>query len=77
MAFSGDFEPVLAKHSKHFDLNAALAVGLEQMQRNFKPLAAQIQNWHASQLTDGQAKEIIYIANSSRTSSTHRNIWHE
>jgi hypothetical protein len=29
MAFSGDFEPVLAKHSKHFDLNTALAIGLE------------------------------------------------
>src|SRR5579862_1456695 len=35
MAFSGDFQPVLHKHSKHFDLHAALAVGIDQMQRNF------------------------------------------
>jgi hypothetical protein len=62
MAFSGDFEPVLAKHSKHFDLNTALAIGLEQMQRNFKPMADQITNWRAAQITDGRAKEIIYRA---------------
>lgn len=62
MAFSGDFEPVLAKHSKHFDLNSALAIGVDQMQRNFKPMADQITNWRAAQITDGSAKEIIYRA---------------
>lgn len=51
MAFSGDFEPVLAKHSKHCDLNSALVVGLEQMQRNFKPTDDQITNWRASELS--------------------------
>src|SRR5579859_2257521 len=60
IVFSGDFESVLGKHSKHFDLNTALAVGLEQMQRNFKPMADQIRYWRASLLTDGQAKEILY-----------------
>jgi len=30
------------------------------MQRNFKPMADQIRYWRASQLTDGQAKEILY-----------------
>jgi hypothetical protein len=62
MAFSGDFEPVLAKHSKHFNLNDALAVGMESMQRNFKPMADQIDNWRQAQFTDGQAKDIIYRA---------------
>ena len=62
MAFHGDFEPVLAKHSKHFNLNSALAIGLEAMQRNFKPMADQIQSWKGRQLTDGQAKETIYRA---------------
>ena len=37
----------------------ALAVGREQMQRNFEPMADQISTWRASQLTDGQAKEVI------------------
>jgi hypothetical protein len=62
MAFSGDFEPVLAKHSKHFNLNEALAIGMEAMQRNFKPMADQIENWRGAQITDGQAKETIYRA---------------
>jgi len=62
MCFSGDFEPVLAKHSKHFDLNSALAIGMESMQRNFKPMAEQIDRWRASQITDTQAKEIVYRA---------------
>jgi hypothetical protein len=62
MAFHGDFEPVLAKHSKHFDLNNALAIGLEAMQRNFKPMADQIQNWRTHQLTDDRAKAIMLDA---------------
>ena len=62
MCFSGDFEPVLAKHSKHFDLNTALAIGMESMQRNFKPMADQIERWRAAQITDTQAKEIVYRA---------------
>jgi hypothetical protein len=62
MAFSGDFEPVLAKHSKHFNLNDALAIGMESMQRNFKPMADQIQNWRGAQITDAEAKAVIYRA---------------
>ena len=62
MAFSGDFEPVLAKHSKHFNLNDALAIGMESMQRNFKPMADQIDNWRKAQITDAEAKAVIYRA---------------
>jgi hypothetical protein len=62
MAFQGDFEPVLAKHSKHFNLNSALAIGMEQMQRNFKPMADQIQGWRNSQIENSYAKEVIYRA---------------
>src|SRR5690242_16427889 len=36
LAFYGDYQPVLAKHSKHFNLENALSVGIDQMQRNFK-----------------------------------------
>jgi hypothetical protein len=42
MAFSGDFEPVLAKHSKHFNLVESISVGVDQMQRNFKPMVEQV-----------------------------------
>jgi hypothetical protein len=62
MAFNGDFTPVLAKHSKHFNLLDALAIGVDRMQRNFEPMRKQIEGWQAKQLTDGTAKNIIYDA---------------
>lgn len=62
LAFSGEFTPVKAKHTKHFDLLNALAVGVDQMQRGFAPMAAQVENWKAKQLTDGRVKEIIFDA---------------
>ena len=37
MAFHVDFTPVLAKPSKHFNLQDALAVGIDRIQRNFEP----------------------------------------
>ena len=61
-AFSGDFQPVLAKHSKHFNLVEAISVGVDQMQRNFKPMVEQVDRWRESQLTDAAAKLVIYRA---------------
>jgi hypothetical protein len=62
MAFHGDFTPVLAKHSKHFSLVDALAVGVDRMQRNFDPMRRQVEGWRQIQITDSQAKLIIYRA---------------
>ena len=62
MAFSGDFEPVLAKHSKHFNLVQAISIGVDQMQRNFKPMVEQVDRWRESQLSDAAAKLVIYRA---------------
>jgi len=62
MAFHGDFTPVLAKHSKHFVLADAIDIGLGRMQRNFDPMRKQIEGWRQSQLTDEQAKLVIYRA---------------
>jgi len=62
MMFRGDFEPVLAKHTKHFDLLAALSVGVDQIQRNFEPLVAQVNAWQQKQLSDDFAKLVIYEA---------------
>jgi hypothetical protein len=61
-AFSGDFEPVLAKHSQHFNLVQAVSVGVDQMQRNFKPMVERVNRWRDSQLTDAAAKLVIYRA---------------
>ena len=62
MAFSGDFQPVLAKHSKHFLLQNALSIGVDQMQRNFDGMSKQVDTWKESQLTDVDAKLVIYRA---------------
>ena len=62
MAFSGDFTPVLAKHSKSFNLVDAIAVGVDRMQRNFEPMRAQVERWQTAQVTDATAKLIVYQA---------------
>jgi len=62
MAFSGDFQPVLAKHSKHFSLQNALSIGVDQMQRNFEPMRRQVEEWRSQQISTVAAKLIIYQA---------------
>jgi hypothetical protein len=62
MAFSGDFTPVLAKHSKSFNLIDTLAIGVDRMQRNFEPMQRQIESWRRTQIDDDRAKLILYEA---------------
>jgi Domain of unknown function (DUF932) len=62
LAFSGDFSPVLAKHSKHFSLQNALSIGVDGMQRNFKPMVEAVDRWRDCQLSDVSARLIIYRA---------------
>ncbi len=62
MAFSGEFTPVLAKHSKNFNLIHSLEIGVSDMQRNFEPMTEQVRRWRDSQLTDIAARLIIYQA---------------
>jgi hypothetical protein len=59
---SGDFTPVLAKHSKSFSLVDCLSVGVDRMQRNFEPMRKQVEAWQRSELTDVTAKVVIYEA---------------
>jgi hypothetical protein len=62
MAFNGDFEPLLAKHTKNFSLQNALSIGIDQMQRNFKPMVQAVEIWRDTQLSDVIAKLTIYRA---------------
>jgi hypothetical protein len=62
LAFSGDYQPVLAKHSKHFDLHDSLAIGVDKMQRNFEPMRRQVEAWKEKQITDEYARLLIYKA---------------
>ncbi len=62
MAFSGEFTPVLAKHSKSFNLIDTLAVGVDRIQRNFGPMQRQVESWRSTQISDDQAKLVLYSA---------------
>ena len=62
MAFSGDFTPVLAKHSKSFSLIECVSVGVDKMQRNFEPMQRQVEQWRQAIITDERAKLIFYSA---------------
>ena len=62
MSFKGDFTPVLAKHSKSFDLVDTLSVGVDRIQRNFEPLQNTILDWKGQPITDDHAKLVIYEA---------------
>jgi hypothetical protein len=62
MAFHGDFQPLLAKHSKSFSLIDAISVGVDRMQRNFEPMRRRVETWRAQQLTSATAKLVIYRA---------------
>lgn len=62
LAFNGEFTPVLAKHSKNFQMIDSLAVGVDRMQRGFAPMVQQVETWQRSQISETQAKGIIYDA---------------
>jgi hypothetical protein len=62
MCFSGDFQPVLAKHSRKLELIDLISVGVDKMQRNFDPLKHSISEWKANQISDDEARLIIYRA---------------
>jgi len=62
MAFTGDFQPLLAKHTKNFQLTRALAGGIDDMQRNFEPMVKGVERWRERQLSDVSAKLFIYEA---------------
>src|SRR5260370_8426913 len=62
MAFAGEFTPVLAKHTKSFNLIDTLAVGVDRIQRSFEPMRRQVEEWRQAQITDERAKLIRYSA---------------
>jgi hypothetical protein len=62
LSFQGEFTPVLAKHSKNFSVIDSLTIGVDRIQRNFEPLRQQVESWRSKQLTDAEAKLVIYRA---------------
>jgi hypothetical protein len=62
MALGGDFKPLLAKHSKHFDLVESVSLGVDRIQRGFQPLREKIDLMRTRELTTEEARSIIYRA---------------
>ncbi|MDQ3802244.1 MAG: hypothetical protein M3416_00075 [Acidobacteriota bacterium] len=62
MALSGDFKPLLARHTKHFNLIDSLSMGVDRIQRGFEPLREAIDFKRGYQLNDELARSIIYRA---------------
>ena len=62
MAFHGEFFAIQAKHTKNLQVMDSIALGIDRIQRNFKPLTEQVERWKQNQLTDDRAKSLIYDA---------------
>lgn len=62
LALFGDYAPVMRKHTKHVEIEAVLAVAIDDMQRKFDPMRRQIAFFRGCDLSDQRAKLIIYDA---------------
>ena len=62
LSFAGDFNIVLAKHSKNFSLKHAISIGIDEAQRGFDPMQIQVEAWKELQMSDDQARLTIFRA---------------
>jgi hypothetical protein len=62
LSFAGDFNIVLAKHSKNFSLKHAISIGIDEAQRGFEPMRMQVSAWKETQISDDQARLTIFRA---------------
>lgn len=62
MMFSGDFKPMLAKHSKNFDLIDTLSLGVDRIQRSWQPLRERVDFMRNKVLPITTAQALIYRA---------------
>jgi hypothetical protein len=62
MAFSGDFTPLLHKHTRNLELKDSISIAVDRIHRGFAPLEAQVKRMREIELKDEQVKLIIYSA---------------
>lgn len=62
MAFSGDFTPLLHKHTRKLELLDVISVAVDRIHRGFEPLKAKIQEMKEQVLTEDEVRLIIYQA---------------
>jgi hypothetical protein len=62
LSFAGDFNIVLAKHTKNFTLKNAISIGIDEAQRGFEPMQVQVEAWKGTLVSDDQARLTIFRA---------------
>ncbi|HEX8289195.1 MAG TPA: hypothetical protein VF556_14435 [Pyrinomonadaceae bacterium] len=60
MMFEGEFKPMLAKHTKGLDLIESVSIGVDRIHRGFEPLSRSIKTKRLTQITDDEARVLIY-----------------
>ena len=60
LAFSGDFNPMLQKHSKNLDLIESVSIAIDRIQRQWQPLRTAIDFKRTHQLNDDVARNMFY-----------------
>src|SRR5947208_16941561 len=55
MAFSGDFTPLLHKHTRNLELKDSISIAVDRIQRGFDPLKERIAAMRAMVLADNDA----------------------
>lgn len=60
LCFSGDFLPTCKKHSKNLVLADVLSIAIDQAHRGFAPMMRTVDVWKNYDLTDDQARVILY-----------------
>jgi hypothetical protein len=62
MAFSGDFTPLLHKHTRKLELRDVVSIAVDRIHRGFNPLEKRIDAMKRHGLTDDDARLLIYGA---------------
>ncbi len=62
MAFSGDFAPLLHKHTKNLDLMDAISIAVDRIHRGYGSLEMRVKEMKELGLTDNDARVLIYRA---------------
>lgn len=62
MALSGDFKPLLAKHTKNLDLIESVSMGIDRIQRGWQPLRDEIDRKRTTHISEEKAKLLIFDA---------------
>src|SRR5258708_15692667 len=59
LAFSGDFTPLLHKHTRNLDLRDSISIAVDRIHRGFGSLETQVKDMESFSLTDNDSKLFI------------------